>query len=204
VKIIFATANQDKLKEIRAIMRELGAEVLSMEEAGLFTNIEETGATFMENAIIKAQALHAVAPAGTLVMADDSGLEIAYLAGEPGVYSARYLGTDTSYRIKNQNLIDRLAGVPDEERTARFVCAIATVLPSGELLTCEGIMEGRIDYRESGEAGFGYDPIFFLPEYGKTSAALPPEEKNRISHRGKALRAMKDKLRELNIEDIDS
>jgi XTP/dITP diphosphohydrolase len=204
MQVIFATANQDKLKEIRAIMSELGAKVLSMAEAGVFIDIEETGATFMENAIIKARALHAVAPAKALVMADDSGLEIAHLHGEPGVYSARYMGSETSYRIKNQNLIDRLAGVADEERRARFVCAIAAVLPDGELVSCEGVMEGRIAYQESGANGFGYDPIFFLPEYGLTSASLPPEEKNRISHRGKALRAMKEKLRELGLENIDS
>jgi XTP/dITP diphosphohydrolase len=196
MKIIFATANRDKLNEIRAIMSELEAEVLSMEEVGIFMEIAETGTTFRENAIIKAQAIHAVAPADALVMADDSGLEVDFLGGEPGVYSARYLGADTSYRLKNQNIIERLAGVPDEQRSARFVCAIAAVLPNGELVTCEEVMEGRIDYQESGENGFGYDPIFFLPEYGKTSAALPPEEKNRISHRGKALRAMKEKLRE--------
>jgi XTP/dITP diphosphohydrolase len=198
MKIIFATANQDKLNEIKEIMRPFTEDVFSMKEAGIMREIEETGVTFMENAIIKAKAVHDESPEGTLVMADDSGLEIDYLNKEPGIYSARYMGDDTSYRIKNQNLIDRLGGVPDEQRTARFVCAIAAIMPDGELVTSEGVMEGRIDYAESGENGFGYDPIFYLPEYGMTSAALKPEEKNLISHRGKALREIREKLSERN------
>ncbi|MDR0219861.1 MAG: RdgB/HAM1 family non-canonical purine NTP pyrophosphatase [Lachnospiraceae bacterium] len=202
MNIIFATANADKLNEIKEIMQGLGMPVISMKEAEIFTDVAETGATFRENAAIKARAIHANALAGGLssaiVMADDSGLEIDYLNKEPGVYSARYLGTDTSYRVKNQNLIDRLAGVPDERRSARFVCAVAAVLPSGELMEAEGLMEGRIAYGESGDNGFGYDPIFFLPEYNMTSASLPPEVKNAISHRGKALREMKKKLENLD------
>lgn len=154
---------------------------------------EENGTTFEENALIKARA--AAAHTDAIVMADDSGLEIDYLGGEPGVYSARYLGEDTSYRIKNQNLIDRLEGVPDEKRTARFVCVIAAVLPDGRTLTSRGTIEGIIGREERGGGGFGYDPIFFLPEYGCSTAELSMEQKNEISHRGKALREMKEKLR---------
>ena len=128
------------------------------------------------------------------MLADDSGLEVDYLNKEPGIYSARYLGENTSYRVKNQNLIDRLAGVEDEKRTARFVCAIAAVFPDGEYLITRGEVEGRIGYEERGEGGFGYDPVFYLPEYGKSTAELTEEEKNAVSHRGKALRRMKEEL----------
>lgn len=194
MKIILATNNQDKYDEMKEIMQDFDVDIFSMKEAGIHMDVEETGVTFMENAMIKAKAVSGLAPPDALVIADDSGLEVDYLNKEPGVYSARYLGSDTSYRIKNQNIIDRLAGVPDEKRTARFVCAIAAVLPDGSLLSCEGHMEGRIDYAESGANGFGYDPIFYLPEFGCTSAALSPAEKNAVSHRGKALREMKELL----------
>ena len=130
-----------------------------------------------------------------MVLADDSGLEIDYLNGEPGVYSARYMGEDTSYRIKNQNLIERLEGVPEEKRTARFVCVIAAAFPDGRILTARGTIEGIIGYEERGEGGFGYDPIFWLPEYGCSTAELTMEKKNELSHRGKALRAIKDELK---------
>ena len=126
-----------------------------------------------------------------IVLADDSGLEIDYLNKEPGIYSARYMGEDTSYHIKNANLIERLEGVADEQRTARFVCAIAAILPDGTQRITRGTIEGRIGYEEKGENGFGYDPIFYLPEYQCYSAELSPEEKNKISHRGKALEEMK-------------
>lgn len=126
-----------------------------------------------------------------IVLADDSGLEIDYLNKEPGIYSARYMGEDTSYDIKNQTLIDRLAGVPDEQRTARFVCAIAAAFPDGSSEVVRGVMEGIIGHESAGENGFGYDPIFFLPEYGCTSAQLAPEKKNELSHRGEGLRKMR-------------
>lgn len=196
-KIIFATGNQGKMKEIREILADLPVEVLSMKEAGIDLAIVEDGKTFEENACIKAQAVSKAC--GEIVLADDSGLEIDYLNGEPGIYSARYLGEDTSYRIKNQNLIDRLAGVPQEQRTARFVCAIAAAFPNGELCTARGTIEGIIGYREEGENGFGYDPIFYLPEYKKTTAQLSPEEKNKISHRGKALEAIKRELQQRGV-----
>ena len=151
----------------------------------------EDGKTFEENALIKARAIAAHTDA--IVLADDSGLEIDALNKEPGVYSARYMGEDTSYDIKNQNLIDRLDGVPKEKRTARFVCAIAAVLPDGKELVTRQTMEGYIGWEPEGVNGFGY-PIFYLDEFGCSSATISPEQKNAISHRGKALRAMKELL----------
>ncbi|HJD13086.1 MAG TPA: XTP/dITP diphosphatase [Candidatus Ruminococcus avistercoris] len=192
MKIIFATGNEGKMKEIREILADPQVEILSMKEAGITAEIEENGTSFEENAVIKAKAVMELCH--EIVLADDSGLEIDYLNKEPGIYSARYMGEDTSYRIKNQNLIDRLEGVPDEERTARFVCVIAAAFPDGEVLTARGTIEGRIGYEEKGENGFGYDPIFYVPEYGCSTAQLSPEVKNQISHRGKALREMKRKL----------
>lgn len=191
-KIIFATGNAGKMREIRDIMADLDVELLSMKEAGIKLDIVEDGKTFEENALIKARAICKLA--GEMVLADDSGLEIDYLNKEPGIYSARYMGEDTSYHIKNKSLIDRLEGVPDEKRTARFVCAIAAVFPDGKELVVRGTVEGIIGYEEKGENGFGYDPIFYLPERGCTTAELPPEEKNSISHRGNALRLMKELL----------
>lgn len=181
------------MKEIREILGDLDVEVLSLKDAGIKADIDENGKTFEENAVIKATEICKMT--GEIVLADDSGLEIDYLNKEPGVYSARYMGEDTSYHIKNANLIQRLEGVPDEKRTARFVCAIAAAFPDGSIKTTLGTMEGRIGYEEKGENGFGYDPIFYLPEYECTSAELSMEEKNKISHRGKALRAMRDELR---------
>ncbi len=193
-KIVFATGNEGKMREVRLILKDLGLPVLSMKEAGVSLDIEENGTTFAENAMIKAKAVWQ--QTGGIVLADDSGLVVDYLGGEPGVYSARYLGEDTSYEIKNQAIIDRLADAKEEERTARFVSAIAAVLPDGSELVTEGKVEGLIAHEPAGNGGFGYDPIFYLPEYGVTSAEIPIEKKNEISHRGKALEAMKIKLRE--------
>ena len=192
-RIIFATGNAGKMKEIRMIMADTGMEVVSMKEAGIAPDIEENGTTYEENALIKARAVAACTD--DIVLADDSGLEIDYLGGEPGVYSARYLGEDTSYRIKNATLIQRLEGVPDEKRTARFVCAIAAVLPDGRELTTRAAVEGQIGYEEKGEHGFGYDPIFYVPKFHKTTAELTEEEKNQVSHRGQALQRMKEELK---------
>ncbi|MCI5511875.1 MAG: XTP/dITP diphosphatase [Oliverpabstia sp.] len=192
-KIIFATGNAGKMKEVREILKDLNVEVLSMKEAGIQADVEENGKTFQENAVIKAREIMKIS--GEVVLADDSGLEIDYLNKEPGIYSARYMGEDTSYRIKNGNLIERLQGVPDEKRTARFVCAIAAAFPDGSVETTEGTIEGRIGYEEKGENGFGYDPIFYVPEFGCTTAELTGEQKNQISHRGKALEAMKEILK---------
>lgn len=191
-KIVFATGNQDKMREIREIMADSGVRILSMKEAGVRADVVEDGRTFEENAQIKARAVAACTDA--IVLADDSGLEIDALGGEPGIYSARYMGEDTSYTVKNQNLIDRLAGVAKEGRTARFVCAIAVVWPDGREHVVRRTMEGYIGWKTEGENGFGYDPIFYLDEFGCSSAALTREQKNEISHRGKALRAVKELL----------
>jgi len=189
-KIIFATSNEGKMKEVRSILEGIGMEVLSMREAGICVDVVEDGTTFEENAVIKATKIRDVCQ--EIVLADDSGLEIDYLNKEPGIYSARYMGEDTSYDIKNQNLIDRLEGVEDEKRTARFVCAIAAAFPDGCVEVTRGTIEGRIGYEERGNNGFGYDPIFYVPEYGCTTAELSMEQKNAASHRGKALRKMKE------------
>ena len=192
MKMIFATGNENKMREIRQIFGGFGFEIQSMKEAGIDIDIVEDGTSFQENALIKARAVHEAS--GALVLADDSGLEIDALGKEPGIYSARYLGEDTSYDIKNANLIDRVKDVPEDRRGARFICAVAAVLPDGRSLVQTGVMEGRVAYAPAGENGFGYDPIFFLPQYGKTSAQISPEQKNAISHRGQALRMMKTAL----------
>ena len=177
-KLVFATGNAGKLREIRKILADLDMEILSAKEMGIEIPVEENGATFEENAILKAKAIAEACTETVTVLADDSGLEIDYLHKEPGIYSARYMGEDTPYSIKNANLVERLNGVPDEERTARFVCVIAAVFPDGETKTAHG----------------GYDPIFYLPALGRTSAELSDDEKNEISHRGKALRQIKKEL----------
>ncbi len=196
--IIFATGNEHKMQEIRQILGGLDARILSQKEAGIETDVEENGTTFEENALTKARAVAEklrdpdTDPAyrDAIVLADDSGLEIDCLNGEPGIYSARYMGKETPYAEKNQNLIGRMAGVPEEERTARFICAVAAVFPDGTTRVVRGTMEGLIAPAPAGENGFGYDPIFYLPAYGCTSAELLPEQKNEISHRGRALRSM--------------
>lgn len=196
-QILFATGNEGKMREIRSILADTGARILSMKEAGVSIDIEENGTTFEENALIKARAVSAaLAEADSVVLADDSGLVIDALNGEPGIYSARYMGEDTSYEVKNTNLIERLEGVPDEKRTARFVCAIAAVMPDSREFLVQAAIEGRIGYEQKGEGGFGYDPIFYVPEFGKTTAEMTAEEKNRVSHRGKALEQMKEVLKE--------
>ena len=194
-KMIFATGNEGKMREVRMILGDLGAEILSLKEAGIQAEAEENGTTFEENAVIKAKEI--MEKTGALVLADDSGLEVDALNGEPGIYSARYMGHETSYHIKNKNLIERLEGKTGEDRSARFVCAIAACFPDGRVLTTRGTMEGQIGYEEKGENGFGYDPIFYLPEYQCYSGELPLEEKNKLSHRGKALRLMKEQLEAL-------
>ena len=192
-RIIFATGNADKMKEIRHILSDLPVEVLSMKEAGIFLDVVEDGTTFEKNAIIKAKAI--MECCGEVVLADDSGLEVDYLNKEPGIYSARYMGEKTSYRIKNANLMERLQGVEDEKRSARFVCAIAAAFPDGSIETTIGTIEGRIGYEEKGKNGFGYDPIFYVPEFGCTTAELSEEQKNAVSHRGKALTYIKPALK---------
>ena len=202
-KIIFATGNEHKMVEVRMILDGLGLEILSQKEAEIQADVVEDGTTFEENALIKASEIAKIAHEmpeykEAVVMADDSGLEIDYLNKEPGIYSARYMGEDTSYDIKNQALLDRLDGVPDEKRTARFVCAIAAVLPDGNHEVVRGTMEGIIGHEIAGENGFGYDPIFLSDELGKTFAESSDEEKNSISHRGRALKNLYDKLKKMN------
>lgn len=190
--LIFATSNEGKMKEIREILGDLDYRIITLKEAGVDVEIIEDGTTFEENAIIKARTV--MEATGCLTLADDSGLEIDYLGKEPGIHSARYMGENTSYRIKNQILLDRLHGVPAPVRTARFVCVVAAAFPDGRIETRQGTIEGRIADKPAGENGFGYDPIFYLPERGMTTAQITPEEKNAISHRGKALRLMKEVL----------
>ena len=189
-RIVFATGNAHKMMEIRQILEDLGMPVISMKEAGVDPEIIEDGTTFEENALIKAREVAKLLP-NDIVLADDSGLEVDVLNKEPGIYSARYAGENTSYEIKNQLILDRVKDVPEEKRTARFACAVAAVFPDGTEKVVRENMEGRIAYESAGANGFGYDPIFYLPEYGCTSAELSPEDKNAISHRGKALRAMR-------------
>lgn len=199
-QIIFATGNEGKMREIRAILEDVGADILSMKEAGINPDIDENGQTFTENAVIKARAVADVLAAekrfqDCVVLADDSGLEIDCLNGEPGIHSARYLGEETPFDAKSRALLERMEHVPDEERSARFVCAIAAVFPGGETITTRGTIEGRIGHVLKGDNGFGYDPVFYLPEYGRTAAELTDEEKNQISHRSRALALMKEELK---------
>jgi len=194
MRIIFATGNQNKVRECHEILDSVADEIISMKDAGLDPDIAEDGDTFEKNAMIKAEAVHKLAP-DDLVIADDSGLCIDALNGEPGVYSARYMGKDTSYDIKNANILERLEGVPKEKRTARFVCAMAAILPDGSSFTKTGVMEGYIGDHAEGQNGFGYDPIFFVEPQNHSTASLSPDEKNAISHRGKAMRAMAEELK---------
>lgn len=197
-KIIFATGNQGKMKEIREIMSNVSDKILSLKEAGIEADIDENGKTFEENAIIKAKTICELT--GQIVMADDSGLEVDYMDKAPGVYSARYLGEDTPYSVKNAAIIKNLENAKGEERSARFVCVIATAFPDGRVITSRGVIEGLIGYEEKGDNGFGYDPIFYVPEYDMTTAQMNSEQKNQVSHRGKALRLMKEKLKNEGID----
>ncbi len=193
-KVIFATSNEGKMKEVREILKDLDIELLSLKDAGVHTEIEENGKTFEENARIKAKIVMELT--GEIVLADDSGLEVDYLDKAPGIYSARFMGENTSYQIKNQYIIDQLKEAKGEERSARFVSAIACALPNGEIVTRRATVEGVIADKVSGSNGFGYDPIFYVPAYGCTTAEMASELKNEISHRGKALRAMKEVMKE--------
>lgn len=193
-KIILASNNNGKIKEFREIFKNMDIELVPMKEAGIDVDIEENGETFEENSLIKARTVCKLS--GCITIADDSGLEVDYLGGQPGVYSARFMGHDTSYDIKNKAIIDKLKGVSGKDRSARFVAVIAAVFPDGRELVTRGTMEGIIGQEPLGENGFGYDPILFIPEYNKSSAELAPEEKNKISHRGKALEKMKAALAE--------
>ena len=195
MQIIFATKNKGKIREINEIMKDMNIEVISMEDAKINIDIVESGTTFEENATIK--AVQVMKASGKITLSDDSGLEVDYLNKEPGVYSSRYMGENTPYEDKNRNIIERLNGVDENKRTARFVSVIAAAFPDGNVITSRGTIEGLIAYEPKGENGFGYDPIFYVPKYNMTTAQMSPELKNSISHRGKALKLMKEKLKEL-------
>ena len=192
-KVIFATGNANKMREIREILGEEDFDIYSMKEAGIDIDIVEDGKTFEENSLIKSRAISQVAK-DAIVLADDSGLEIDALNKEPGIYSARYMGEDTSYEVKNANLIERLDGVEKEDRSARFVCAVSAVFPDGAEAVVRGTIEGYIGWVPMGANGFGYDPIFYLWDKDVSTASLSPEDKNAISHRGKALRMIKEEI----------
>jgi len=191
-RIIFATQNAHKMVEIKQILSDLPYEVVSMGEVGIDIEVIEDGITFEENAAKKAKEIMEVT--GEIVLADDSGLEIDFLNKEPGIYSARYLGEDTPYSEKNAIILDRLKEAKGDARSARFVCVIAAAYPDGEVITARGTMEGVIADKIMGANGFGYDPIFYVPKYGKTTAEMPSEVKNSISHRGNALRKMREMM----------
>lgn len=196
MKIVVATGNSGKIREIKEILSDIDTQIYSMKELGINSEPEENGKTFEENALIKARTLHGLLKEDALVLADDSGLVIDYLNGEPGIYSARYMGEDTAYTIKCQNILDRLSGVPKEKRSARFISSIALIYPDGREETVTASMEGYIAKEAKGSGGFGYDPIFYVEEFKKNVAELSDDEKNSISHRGKALRLMRDKIME--------
>lgn len=192
-RIIFATTNKDKVREVKMMLEGFDVELCTMKEAGVDVDIVEDGTTFEENAIIKAKTIMEMT--GEIALADDSGLEVDYMDGAPGIYSARFLGEDTSYDVKNNYIIDKLKDAKGSERSARFVCAMAAAFPNGDIETCRGTIEGVIAYEQKGTNGFGYDPIVYVPEYEMTTGEMAPELKNSISHRGKALEQMKEVIR---------
>jgi XTP/dITP diphosphohydrolase len=192
-KFIVASKNKGKLNEIAEILRDFPFEVISMEQAGIFIDIDEYGSTFEENALIKAKEIHEIT--GKTVMADDSGLEVDFLDGAPGIFSARFAGEGATDKEKNLKLLNMLNGVPFEKRTARFVCAIAVVFANGRHFTVRGTCEGYIGLKEEGSNGFGYDPLFYMPEFKMTTAQMEPQDKHKISHRGNALRLMTEELK---------
>ncbi|HAA88990.1 MAG TPA: non-canonical purine NTP pyrophosphatase [Peptococcaceae bacterium] len=194
-KIVIASRNPGKIAEFRQLLAELPLEVLSLLDFPEIPEILESGLTFRENALLKARTVTSYT--GLTALADDSGLEVDYLGGAPGVYSARYAGPECDDAANNQKLLAELAGVPLEKRTARFRCVIAITTPRGEEFFCEGVCEGKIGYTPRGESGFGYDPLFIVPALGKTFAELGPEVKNRISHRAQAMRLAREILERL-------
>ena len=193
-KLILATSNKDKAKEIADILSDTPFVVTTMKEEGFNPDIVEDGKTFEENALIKARAVHTLAPSA-YVMADDSGLCIDALDGAPGIYSARFCGEDSTYPEKFAKIFEMLKDVPEDQRTAKFVCSIAVVRPDGSEFTVRGEVCGILHEKPIGDGGFGYDPIFYVPEFGMTTAQMTKEQKNSISHRGKASRAMAEKLK---------
>ena len=194
MRIVIATGNNDKVREINEILKDTDFEAVSMKSIGIDPDIVEDADSFRGNALIKAQAVHALC--NDYVIADDSGLCIDALDGAPGIYSSRFCGENSTYQEKFDKIFEMLKDVPEEKRTAHFTCAIAVVRPDGTSFTVEEYFEGVLHEEAKGENGFGYDPIFYVPEYGMTSAQMSPEMKHSMSHRGKALRAMVEKLKE--------
>lgn len=194
-RLIFATKNKGKARELSAMLKGLELKIETMQEAGIEIDIDETGASFEENALIKAQAV-AVA-SGEAAIADDSGLEVDYIDGAPGIYSARYMGEETPYEVKNKKIIELLKEARGEERRARFICAVALALPDGTSFVERGVFEGYIGFEPKGENGFGYDPIFFVPEYGMTSGEMEPGLKNRVSHRAKGVSLIAGRIKDI-------
>lgn len=192
LRFIVASGNKGKLIEIKEILKGFPIEVLSMAEAGVHKEIDETGRTFEENAMLKARAISEIT--NDIVMADDSGLEVDYLDGAPGIHSARFAGEGATDEDKNNKLLGMLEGVPSDKRIARFVCAVAVSFPDGSGFTVRGTCEGTIGTKPAGNGGFGYDPLLYIPEYDMTIAEMDMETKNRISHRGKAFRLMVEEL----------
>ena len=195
MKIVFATKNKGKVNEVVKIFNTDKIELVTMEQVGIDIDVVEDGTTFEENA--EKKAVEIMKASGEAAIADDSGLEIDFLDKQPGIHSARFLGHDTPYSIKNAKILDMLKDVPEEKRTARFVCAVCLALPDGRIIRSRGTLEGRIGNKITGENGFGYDPIFFIPEKNCYSAELSTEEKNKISHRGKAMAEMREKILEI-------
>ncbi|PKO22337.1 MAG: non-canonical purine NTP pyrophosphatase [Chloroflexi bacterium HGW-Chloroflexi-1] len=194
-KLLIATHNPGKVREYRDLLADLPIEVTCLDAEGIALEVDETGATFAENA--QQKAVTYARETGLWTWADDSGLEVDALGGAPGVHSARYAGPDASDAERYRKLLDALTGVPWNRRTARFRCVVALATPHGEVRTAAGACEGIIAFGPAGEHGFGYDPVFYMPEHAATMAQLPPETKNRISHRGQAARAAAELLREM-------
>lgn len=195
-RIVTATGNAGKGREMAAILAETGLEILTLADfPGADSDVEEHGASFAENAEIKARA--ASKATGEVCIADDGGLVIDALGGAPGLHSKRFLGAETTFPQKMQRILEMMDGIPEEKRTCRFRCAIAIATPEGTVYHCEGTCEGRIANEMKGEFGFGYDPIVFIPEAGRQMAELPPEEKHKISHRGRAMVCAKRVLGDL-------
>jgi len=195
IKLVLASRNRGKLKELKALLESLPVEVASLEDYPQIAEVAEDGVTFAENAVKKARAV--AAATGLFALADDSGLEVDYLNGAPGVFSARFAGEGHDDRANNEKLLRLLAGVPPEKRTARFRCVVAVAAPGGEVYTAEGTCAGVIAAEPRGNRGFGYDPLFFVPQLGKTFAELDPEVKNTISHRARALAGAREILTRL-------
>ncbi|WP_251862040.1 XTP/dITP diphosphatase [Clostridium sp. Marseille-Q2269] len=195
-KVIVASNNKDKIREIKQILKEFNIDAISMKEAGIDMDIVEDGNTFLENAYKKASTIHKILP-NYMVIADDSGLMVDALNGAPGIYSARFAGEHGNYKKNNEKLLKELEGKQEEERTAKFVCAIVFIIDVDNVIKVQGEINGVIREKEEGQDGFGYDPLFYVPEYKKTFAQMDSQIKNSISHRGKAFEKLKCELKNI-------